>query len=103
MGTGHDINKNPLSATRFIIHTRAAVIRCIHWQLRNISDDDGDDVRGGKSDLGLLDEVVTHGVSASLLSYDLRLQTYRAPAINHGCCWRCGAFGDREEHRLLEF
>ena len=39
-----------------------------------------------KSYLGLLDEVVTHGLSASLLSCGLRLQASRAPAISHGCC-----------------
>ena len=48
-------------------------------------------VRGGNSDLGLLDEVATHGVSASILSCDLRLQAYRAPVVNHGCCGRHGA------------
>ena len=47
-------------------------------------------------------EVVTHRVSASIISCDLRLQAYRAPAINHGCC------GDqvrlekgRKKHMLL--
>ena len=53
-----------------------------------------------KSEIGILDEAVTHGDNANILSCDLRLQTYWAPAINHGCCENICALGERTEENL---
>ena len=111
MSIDHDINKNPLSATHcrlccdtrlknmlqskhlfLIIHTQqcrlvseiclsTAVAHCSYGTSPTLT---GTSKQKRKSDLGLLDEVVTHGVSAGILFCDLRLQAYRAPVVNHG-------------------
>ena len=83
---------NPNTWFIFIIHTQqcrlvseiclsTAVAHCFYGTSPTLT---GTSKQKRNSDLGLLDEVVTHGLSAGILFCDLRLQAYRAPVVNHG-------------------